>query len=129
MSIFSKRMKKIRIEKGITLQELADALDTTTSTLSRYENDKAQPNLHLVSNLADYLNTTVDYLVGRTDQKYPDWYKNLPEELQEFVDRHGIEYFESVQFANQKGIPPEDIKTIIETFEELKPLIDKLGNK
>ena len=129
MEIFQKRLNQLLNETGTTLQQLANKIDTTKVSISRYKNGHRIPDINTIYKLAKYFNVSTDWLLGLSEKRKTSWYDDLPEELQEFVDKHGIEYFESIKFANQKGIPPEDIKTIIETFEELKPLIDKLGEK
>ncbi len=44
MVTLNTRIKQLRVEKDITLEELADILGTTKSTLSRYENNLRIPN-------------------------------------------------------------------------------------
>ncbi|AGK97366.1 helix-turn-helix domain-containing protein [Clostridium pasteurianum] len=67
MATFQERMKEIRTEKDITLEDLAKALNTTKSTLSRYENNLRVPNVDFINQLAKYFNVSVDYLLGNTD--------------------------------------------------------------
>lgn len=67
MATFHERMKKIRTEKDLTLEDLAKALNTTKSTLSRYENNLRVPNVDFINQLAKYFNVSVDYLLGNTN--------------------------------------------------------------
>ena len=129
MKKFQKRLNRLLIENDITLQKLADATNTTKVSISRYKNGHRIPDIKILRKLAKYFGVSADWLIGLSDVRRPSWYDKLPDQLQNFIDKEGIDYIESVQFAHQKGIPPEDIKTIIETFEELKPLLDKLGEK
>lgn len=69
MATFSERLKDLRKEKNVTLDSLAEALNTTKATLSRYENDLRIPNIDFVNELADFFGVQVDYLLGRTDIK------------------------------------------------------------
>lgn len=124
MCSFGKRLKEIRKKRGIILAKMADDLNTTEATLSRYENDINRPKINFLEEIADYLNISLDYLIKGESKKTND----LPKELIEFMNKYGI-YIESIKYANDKGIPPEDLKVIIDTFEELKPLIDKLSKK
>ena len=43
MNLFAERLKEIRRRKNITLDELAEKIGYTKSTLSRYENEKIIP--------------------------------------------------------------------------------------
>jgi transcriptional regulator with XRE-family HTH domain len=67
MATFQERMKEIRTKKDITLEDLAKALNTTKSTLSRYENNLRLPNVDFINQLAKYFGVSVDYLLGNTD--------------------------------------------------------------
>jgi transcriptional regulator with XRE-family HTH domain len=67
MATFHERMKEIRTKKDITLEDLAKALNTTKSTLSRYENNLRVPNIDFINQLAKHFNVSVDYLLGNTD--------------------------------------------------------------
>ncbi len=67
MATFSDRLNILRKEKGITLDALAKELETTKSTLSRYENNLREPKAEFVNKLASFFNCSVDYLLGKTD--------------------------------------------------------------
>jgi repressor LexA len=72
MATFSKRMKDLRKQRNITLDDLAIALNTTKATLSRYENDLRTPNIDFIRLISDYFKVQVDYLLGRSDVKNSD---------------------------------------------------------
>ncbi|WP_123053107.1 helix-turn-helix transcriptional regulator [Clostridium sp. JN-1] len=69
MATFNQRMKKLRNEKNVTLEELSKALNTTKSTLSRYENNLRTPNADFINQLANYYNVSTDYLLGNSDDR------------------------------------------------------------
>lgn len=48
-------IKKLRIEKGLTRQDLAKALKVSDSTISRYENNKREPNMETINKIAKAL--------------------------------------------------------------------------
>lgn len=62
------RMRELREEKGLTQTELAKYLEVTQKTYSRYENDERSIPLEKLILLADFYQTTLDYLVARSDQ-------------------------------------------------------------
>jgi len=62
-----KNLKKLREERGDSQKKLADAVGTSQQSLCRYENGETEPDIHTMSLLADYFETSIDYLVGRTD--------------------------------------------------------------
>ncbi|MGX9816656.1 helix-turn-helix domain-containing protein [Leuconostoc mesenteroides] len=61
------RLRKLRKERNVTQQELADDMLVTTRTLGRYELGEREPRLPMVLDLADYFKVSIDYLVGRSD--------------------------------------------------------------
>lgn len=63
------QMKK----QGITQKQLADRLNTTEATLSRYVNGDREPKADMLANIATALNTTSDYLLGieKDDYDFP----------------------------------------------------------
>jgi len=62
-----RNMKLLRIEKGISQQKLADAIGSNQQSIHRYENGDYEPDIQTLSLLADYFDTSIDFLVGRTD--------------------------------------------------------------
>lgn len=61
---FGNRLKQLRIQKGYRLEDLADSLGTTKSTLSRYENGLREPKNEFVKRCAELFDVSVDYLSG-----------------------------------------------------------------
>jgi len=61
-NIFGERLRQIRNQKRLTLDEVASAVRTTKATLSRYENGKMIPTLYSAKALADYLAVSLDWL-------------------------------------------------------------------
>lgn len=56
-------LKEIRKEKGMTQEELANAVGITQSNLSRIENGKVQISLKLAKDITVTLGCTVDDLI------------------------------------------------------------------
>lgn len=55
MATFSDRLRELRKERNVTLEELAKILGTTKATLSRYENNLREPKAEFVEMLANYI--------------------------------------------------------------------------
>lgn len=58
------RLFNLLQKQGITQKQLADRLNTTEATLSRYVNGDREPKADMLANIATALNTTSDYLLG-----------------------------------------------------------------
>lgn len=68
---FSKRLKLLREQKGLTQEELAAILNISRSALSLWEIGKREPNQETLRFLAEYFGVSIDYLLGRTDDPRP----------------------------------------------------------
>lgn len=60
-------IKKLRKEKGFSQQELAKRFHVSQQSIHKYENDLATPDFRLLIDMAEFFNTSVDYLIGATD--------------------------------------------------------------
>lgn len=69
---FAKRLRKLMEESHVLQKELAQRARITEAALSRYLNDGRIPRIDVVANLATVLNTTTDYLLGRTERDEDD---------------------------------------------------------
>ncbi len=61
-----KNLRVLRNLKGVSQQKVADYLNTTQQSVFRYEKDKSEPDIGTLIALADYFDTTVDFLIGHT---------------------------------------------------------------
>lgn len=61
----------MREDSDKTQQALAEFLHLTRSAYSNYENNLRDIPVEVLSGIADYYNTSVDYLIGRTEEKKP----------------------------------------------------------
>ena len=65
------RIRDMREDRDLTQQQIADYLRCDQSLYSKYERGERDIPLHLIEKLASFYNTSVDYLIGRTDEKKP----------------------------------------------------------
>ena len=59
-------VKLLRREAGISQQALADVLGISQQSINHYENHKIEPDIATLIQIADYFETSVDYVVGHT---------------------------------------------------------------
>lgn len=67
-NIFSINLRRIRKEKGITQEQLADAVGVSPQAVSKWE-ISSYPDASLLPAIADFLGVTVDMLYGRKGEK------------------------------------------------------------
>ena len=65
------RLKELREDKDLFQKDIADYLKIDQSNYSKYELEKISIPLEYLKMLADFYNTSVDYILYRTDQRKP----------------------------------------------------------
>jgi transcriptional regulator with XRE-family HTH domain len=63
---FDERLKKTRLEKGLSKGDLANMIGVHYSQIGRYENKGAQPSADVLAKLANSLGVSVDFLMNGT---------------------------------------------------------------
>lgn len=65
--IFANRLREERERLGLMQKEMAQKLEVPPNTYNGYETGKRSPSLEVARHIADTLEISVDYLLGRTD--------------------------------------------------------------
>lgn len=68
MTTLGTRLQELRKQKGLTQEQLAEKLNVTNQSVSKWEKDINAPDISLLIELADLYETTVDYLLGRGEK-------------------------------------------------------------
>jgi len=63
------RLKELRTKRNISQLKLALDLNMNQNTISRYENMEREAGYETLIRFADYFDVSLDYLLGRTEQK------------------------------------------------------------
>jgi len=69
-----KRIRKLREQRGMSQQELAELLGTTQQTIAYWESDKRKPRYEKLKKLASIFKVPVSYFLEEEHQ--PEWDKN-----------------------------------------------------
>ncbi|MDE7052706.1 MAG: helix-turn-helix domain-containing protein [Lachnospiraceae bacterium] len=65
--MFGKRLNNIRKRRGFTAQKMADILSVSIRTYRHYESGHTFPSPDTLVKIADTLNVSIDYLLGRDE--------------------------------------------------------------
>ena len=68
MKTFGETLKDIRTATGHTQKDIAEHLGLSHRAYQSYELNAREPNLKVLSAIADYYNVSVDYLLCRSKQ-------------------------------------------------------------
>ena len=63
--MFNNRLREIRMLKGLTQEKLAELVGISLRNYQYYEQGKHVPSFEILIKLADILEISLDYLVGR----------------------------------------------------------------
>ena len=74
--MFWQRFYDLCIQKGIKPNPLAQKLGISSGVISKWKNENTLPNGENLVKIADYLDVSVDYLLGRTDDPHFGQQKN-----------------------------------------------------
>ena len=67
--MIGQRIRDLRKQKRMSQTELAKSAGVSQTTVTAWENNKAEPSSSAVAQLADIFNVTTDYLLGRPDKQ------------------------------------------------------------
>lgn len=117
--MFSERLVQLRKEKGIYQADLANALNIEQGAISHWEKGRRTPDKDMLILLADYFDVTVDYLLGRSDNKNPS--NGLHTKTITDEDGYSIEIKTEVPFSELSKDKQQDlIDTAMEKLFEVK---------
>lgn len=96
------RIRELRQENNLTQTEFGKIFGVGKTTVSMWENSNNSPDDEIKSKIADYFNTSVDYLLGRTN-----------------IRKYDTEISAFSTF-NTDGLSDEDIEAVKSIVEALK---------
>lgn len=84
-------IKKARLEKKITQEELAESLGVTTQAVSRWETSVSYPDITLIPSIANYLDITSDELLGIKLEERKQNIDKILKENNELSDKYHLD--------------------------------------
>lgn len=111
MSSLGKKLKHLRERSCLKQEDIAQFLNVSRGTISKYESDDREPDINTVKALAKFYNVPLDYIFGLADFEYPleDNYNSSP----------FIKDLSSKEYGSQK-------QNLIELDDDLLQLVKKI---
>ena len=106
-----KNLKKLRLKKGISQQQLADVVGTSQQSINKYENHNIEPDIAMLISFADFFQTSVDYLIGHTEIE------------------HMIEVVHSYDLNNDESLLMDSYRTLTDEQKESIHIVIQNYNK
>ncbi|MBY0122196.1 helix-turn-helix domain-containing protein [Bacillus sp. S/N-304-OC-R1] len=114
METFAQRFKHLRERMGWTQEDVAEKLGLSRPTIAGYESEEKNrtPREETLLRIADLFDTTIDFLLGRTNDPKPHSkneninsafynYEKLTEEEKEYLDMQ-LELFRDMKKKKNK---------------------------
>lgn len=102
----------------MTQEEVADSIGVSTSAVGMYEQNRRTPDAETMDRIAVFYGVSVDYLLGRTDERRP-YGENSAEALALLREKDGI-YFHFAARAKALDLSKEDMEYILNSYRELR---------
>lgn len=113
--MFPNRLRAARKRKKLTQEELANILNVTKGTISNYENGHSSPSNEALADLANALDVTADYLIGRSDQMNNEF--NPLDEINKITKDLGIKDLFFYDVEAWENFTEEDVEELKKHFE------------
>lgn len=65
--MYGKIIRELRKERNLSQKQLAEKLNTTQNTVSKYETEVLDLNTVIIIKICDFFDISADYLLGRTN--------------------------------------------------------------
>lgn len=72
-----KKIKTLRLQKGMTQEELAAKLNISSQAVSKWENNITMPDIQMLPDLSVIFGVTIDELFELTDETHLERIKNM----------------------------------------------------
>lgn len=116
METVGERIKRLRERKDLTQKELADLIDITEASLSRYENNLRSPRATILSRMAKALDTTSDYIMTAF---IPEEYKQKHSVSRRDISQYDAFMQSASTFFMNDEVAEEDKEALFRDITEL----------
>lgn len=125
--MFAERLKKLRKEKKMSQQQMADFLGITRQGYAKYEKSGTEPSFAMLEKMASFFDVTTDYLLGNSGVS--TWNNTEVREDKPFYMSKIANEFPDIDlmFRDMESLTAEEMK---EVYEYVKfKLSQKKGDK
>jgi transcriptional regulator with XRE-family HTH domain len=116
--VLGNRLRELRIEKGLTQEELGELINLTKANISKYESGKLEPNIDTINYLSNFFDVSVDYLFGRTTVR--NFYVDRQDEILKIIHSVVLTDKELTDFWTE--FPHRiELQVLLKQIKDLKP--------
>ena len=103
-------LRELRESINMSQQKLANQFDLAQSQIQAYETGSYEPDIDTLKGFADFFDTSIDFLVGRT---------NIRHRIEQ-VEAHELNEAENDLLEQYRGLLPNQRKSLLMFLETLK---------
>lgn len=132
MMDFERRLRGLLEERGMSQQEFARQIHVAESTLSQYLTGRRKPAIEIITQIADFFEVSIDYLVGRTSLRnysiwktQQKWGKSLAKAMEEASPEYREkvpDYFPVIEDALNNEIDPDILQILLNAYIDAREL-------
>lgn len=126
--MFPERLKKLRNEKKLSQQKMADFLGISRQGYGKYEDGKSEPDHKTLVKLAGYFDVTTDFLLGYTEnpklteKDERDIAKRMEQIKEDLTTGDGLSF-------HGEPISPEARESLLEAIEYAERQTTRINKK
>lgn len=116
-NLISKRLRRLREEKGLFQKDIAKLLNISTSAYGYYEQGKRSLDIHMLRTLCKFYGVSSDWIIGITDNKNP--YNDIVDKkVSKIIEDLGPDII--LQLCDLKDMTQEEKDNLMVFLEGLK---------
>mgnify|MGYP001119173410 FL=1 len=99
-------LKELRKEKGITQAQLAETLNVSARTVSRWETGSNMPDISILVDIADYYDISIPEIINgeRKSEKMDEEVKEVAEKLSDYADAEKVNIIKEIRKLSIGGV-------------------------
>lgn len=105
--MYGNRLKQLRKDKNLTIKQLSNKLELGISTYASYETESRNPTIDTLIKLANFHETTIDYIIGLSDNPIPE---SIQGNLNRFLNKGSV-------YWNDVELKDSDIQHLVKTLD------------
>lgn len=113
------RLKEMREARGLNMREAARLLKMPYTTYVNYEKGAREPNSETLIQLADFYDTTIDYMLGKTDDPNSVTVSSSDSNILPFPDMQSVPLIGTIA-CGEPILAEENIEMMVDMPEHVK---------
>ena len=99
-------LRELRKERGITQEDLAEKLNVSSRTISRWETGSNMPDISLLIEIADFFDVSIPEIINgeRKSEKMNEEVKEVAEKLSDYADAEKVNIIKEIRKLSIGGV-------------------------